>query len=151
MCLIKRGFKGFIRRLITKTNVRKVMDNVQHECASKNEQKGGRGQYCCIPDCGSSRYDKHKIKTKIGLFKFPIKNKSLMRSWKKTVKNVRRKGGKDKFSISSTTVICEYHFKPGEVKISIGSGRKSLVVGAVPSKKLVLILIYLLSWEEESN
>ena len=31
----------------------------------------GCGQYCCVPECGSTRYDKFGNKTHIGLLKFP--------------------------------------------------------------------------------
>ena len=36
---------------------------------------GGRGQYCCVPECGSARYDRFGNKTHKGLFKFPSKDK----------------------------------------------------------------------------
>ena len=34
----------------------------------------GRGQYCCVPECGSAWY-KFGNKTHIALFKFPSKDK----------------------------------------------------------------------------
>ena len=36
---------------------------------------GGRGQYCCVAECGSARYDKFGNKTLTGFFKFPSKDK----------------------------------------------------------------------------
>ena len=37
---------------------------------------GGRGIYCCIPQCGSSQYDSSQMnKTYIALFSFPNKEK----------------------------------------------------------------------------
>ena len=36
---------------------------------------GGRGQYCCVPEYGSARYDRFGNKTHKGLFKFPSKDK----------------------------------------------------------------------------
>ena len=42
---------------------------------SLGDMSGGRGQYCCVPECGSARYDKFGNKTYIGLFKFPSKDK----------------------------------------------------------------------------
>ena len=57
-----------------------------------------------------------------------------MRSWVNVISNYWRKGGDDNFSVTKkSTVICEYHFKESEVRISIGSGRKTLVTGAIPS------------------
>ena len=80
---------------------------------------GGRGQYCCIPDCGSAKYDRRKTKTGIGLFKFPLKDKqpALYRSWASVIRNYRRKGFGDTFDLANkNNVICEYHFKNNEVK-----------------------------------
>ena len=47
---------------------------------------GGRGIYCCIPQCGSSQYDNQMNKTNIALFSFPNKEKKpggprLARMW----------------------------------------------------------------------
>ena len=40
-----------------------------------NPRTGGRGMYCCIPDCGSCQYDRNINKTYIALFSFPNKEK----------------------------------------------------------------------------
>ena len=52
---------------------------------------GGSGIYCCVPQCGSASYDKHKQKSGIGFFKFP-ENVALFSVWKKTIGQHRRKG-----------------------------------------------------------
>ena len=93
---------------------------------------GGSGIYCCVPQCGSASYDKHKQKSGIGFFKFP-ENVALFKVWKKTIGQYRRKGGADTFEIKKTTRICEFHFQAKEIKVSLGVGRKTLVEGAVPS------------------
>ena len=75
---------------------------------------GGRGQYCCVPECGSAWYDKFGKKTHIGLFKFQSKDKKPLKyqSWVKAISMYRRRGGGDTFDPSSkNTVICEHHFK----------------------------------------
>ena len=75
---------------------------------------GIRGQYCCVQECGSARYDKFGNKTHIGLFKFQSKDKKPLKyqSWVKAISMYRRRGGGDTFDPSSkNTVICEYHFK----------------------------------------
>ena len=41
-----------------------------------NSRTGGRGRYCCIPECGSSQYDRDMNKTNIALFSFPNKETS---------------------------------------------------------------------------
>ena len=63
---------------------------------------GGSGIYCCVPQCGSALYDKHKQKSDIGLFKFP-ENVALFIVWKKTIDQYRREGGADTFDIKKTT------------------------------------------------
>ena len=75
---------------------------------------GGRGQYCCVPEYGSARYDRFGNKTHKGLFKFPSKDREPQKyqSWVKVITMYRRRGGGDTFDPSSkNTVICEHHFK----------------------------------------
>ena len=98
----------------------------------KKVSSGGSGVYCCIPQCGSATYDRDGKKSGIGFFKFP-KEKSEFNSWKRTITHYRRKGVGDNFNINAQTVVCEFHFKAEEIRVSLGIGRKTLVKGAVPS------------------
>ena len=93
---------------------------------------GGSGVYCCIPLCKSATYDREKNKTGIGFFKFP-KRPDINKKWSSIIKQYRRSGSNDSFKIKSTTVVCEFHFKQEEIKISAGIGRKTLIPGSVPS------------------
>ena len=43
---------------------------------------GGSGVYCCVPQCGSASYDKHRQNSGIGFFKF-LENVGLSKVWKK--------------------------------------------------------------------
>lgn len=45
----------------------------------------------------------------------------------------RRKGGVDQFKITNATRVCQFHFKPDEIRVSKGIGRKTLLRGSVPS------------------
>lgn len=97
---------------------------------------GGRGKYCCIPMCSSAQYDKDKNKTKIALFGFPNKEKKpdVYKSWCKEIYKYRRKGAGDNFNITRHTKVCEFHFKPEEIKVSLGRGIKTLKTGnEIPS------------------
>ena len=89
----------------------------------KAVKKGGKGVYCCIPECKSSFYTSDGVKTGIGLFTFP-KDKVLFNKWKCVVNTYRRKGAGDKFEINSNTRICEFHFKANEIKVTHGTGKK---------------------------
>ena len=107
-------------------------------CASERPpeiDQGGRGTYCCVPKCGNSSYDRNMQPTKIGLFRFPTEKKhpEQRKSWIAAIKRFRRKGGKDSFTIKASTRVCEFHFKPAEIRVSRGIGRKTYVKGAVPS------------------
>ena len=97
--------------------------------------KGGRGTYCCVPKCGNSSYDRNMQPTKIGLFRFPNEKKrpDQRKLWVAALKRFRRKGGNDSFKIKESTRVCEFHFKPAEIRVSRGIGRKTYVKGAVPS------------------
>ena len=98
-------------------------------------ESGGRGTYCCIPNCGNSQYDRYMQPTKIGLFRFPNEQKypKLRKKWISAMHQFRRKGGSDSFTVKDSTRVCEFHFKQEEIRVSKGIGRKSLVSGAVPS------------------
>ena len=93
---------------------------------------GGSGISCCVPQCSSASYDKHKQKSGIGFFKF-AQNVALFKIWKKAIGQYRREGGADTFEIKETTRICEFDFQAKEIKVFLGVGRKTLVEGAVPS------------------
>ena len=97
---------------------------------------GGRGKYCCIPLCGSAQYDNDRNKTNIALFAFPNKEKKpdVYKAWCKEISKYRRKGGCDNFEITRNTKVCEFHFKPEEIKVSLGRGIKTLKTGhEIPS------------------
>ena len=97
---------------------------------------GGRGQYCCVPECESARYERFGNKTHRGLFKFPFKDKKPQKyqSWIKAISIYRRRGGGDTFDLSSkNTVICEHHFKEEHLKKTAGSTRKTYREDSIPS------------------
>ena len=96
---------------------------------------GGRGQYCCVPECGSAQYDKFGDKTHIGLLKFPSKDTpQKYQSWVKAISMYRRRGGRDTFDPSSkNTVLCKHHFKEEHLKKAAGSARKTYTEDAAPS------------------
>lgn len=96
---------------------------------------GGRGKYCCVPECGSAQYDRLKNKTNISLFRFPNKEKNpgLYKLWVQEVNKFRRKGGSDGFAINENTRICECHFKNDDISISSCQGIKKLKKDVVPS------------------
>jgi len=95
----------------------------------------GSGNYCCIPGCKSTQYkieNKEKSKTGIGFFRFP-KSPSKKKNWVAVVSKYRRKGGADVFN-KKTALVCEFHFKHDEIKVSLGKGIKKLKrPGTVPS------------------
>lgn len=78
----------------------------------------------CLPNCGSSFYDRDNNKTGIGFFKFPT-DLNRRRLWICGVGNVRRKGPGDNFTITPYTRICQYHFNTSDINVSSGIGRKT--------------------------
>ena len=101
-------------------------------CRPAELEGGGSGVYCCIPLCKNATYNRYKERSGIGFFRFP-KDKELNRKWINIVKQFRRSGGADSFKVNSSTVICEFHFKISDIKVSSGYGKKKLVTGAIPS------------------
>ena len=55
------------------------------------------------------------------------------KKWITILNSFRRKGGNDSFTVTDSTRVCEFHFKPEEIRISSGIGRKTLVPGSVPT------------------
>ena len=101
-----------------------------------NPRTGGRGMYCCIPECGISQYDRNMNKTNIALFSFP--NKETRQLFTNLgvakYKSLEEKVGKDGFTITKSTKVCELHFKPDEIKTTLRRGIKTLKTGVeVPS------------------
>ena len=101
-------------------------------CRPAELESGGSGVYCCIPLCKNATYNRYKERSGIGFFRFP-KDKELNRKWINIVKRFRRSGGADSFTVNSSTVICEFHFKISDIKVLSGYGKKTLVTGAIPS------------------
>ena len=66
-------------------------------------------------------------KTNIALFSFPNKEKkaAVYKSWCNEIHKFRRKGGKDGFTITKSTRVCELHFKPDEINSKITSEKKT--------------------------
>ena len=93
--------------------------------------KGGKGVYCCIPECKSRFYNSDMTKTGIGFFTLP-KDTKTNHKWKRIIRHYRRWGAKDKFKITPGTVVCEFHFETKDIKVSLGRGRKTVRKGAVP-------------------
>ena len=88
---------------------------------------GGRGDYCCVPGCSNARYNRHKEKTKIGLFRFPTWDPVRMRQWEVAFKPLRRKGGTDNFDPhKKSTIVCEFHFPVDEIITQTFSDQKNL-------------------------
>ena len=76
--------------------------------------------------------------TGIGMFSFPITDPPLMKKWETAFKFIRRKGDaknkKDSFDpTKDSTVVCEFHFPAENIQRALGSSRKKLRKGSVPS------------------
>ena len=96
---------------------------------------GGRGKYCCIPNCGNASRDRDGKNTGIALFTFPNEKRKpeLRKKWKQWLVNHRRASGADQFKITSVTYICEFHFPIFDIKISMNGHIKTLKADVVPS------------------
>ena len=49
------------------------------------------------------------------------------------IKRYRRTAGADKFSKTKRVMVCEFHFNPKQVRVSLGIGRKTYLPGSVAS------------------
>ena len=102
------------------------------QCHPAKLDGGGSGVYCCILLCKNATYNQEKQKSGNGFFRFP-KDKEMKVKWINIIKQFRRSGGADTFKVTSSTVVCEFHFKTSEIKVSFGYGKKFFVPCAVPT------------------
>ena len=49
------------------------------------------------------------------------------------IERYRLTGGADKFSKMKKVIVCEFHFNPKQIQVSLGIGRKTYIAGSVPS------------------
>ena len=61
------------------------------------------------------------------------KDPALHKKWLKVIKRYRRTGGDDKFSKIKKAMVCEFHFNPKQIQVSLGICRKTYLPGSVPS------------------
>ena len=126
--------------------MRRIFKNKMSEVQSSNETyhetgktrpnkagSSGHGKYCCIPGCKSAVQDSNWKSTGISLFKVPSKQPDRSK-WIKIIKKYRRKGGSDSFDPKQKNIyICEFHFKPDDIRVTLGCGRKKVITGRIPS------------------
>ena len=108
-----------------------IYQNSSQKRPQKN-YRGGLRDYCCIPECQSAFYDANRVKTGIALFKLP-KDPALRKKWLQVIKRYRPTGGADKFSKTEKVMVCEFHFNPKQIRVSLGIGRKTYLPGSVLS------------------
>ena len=113
------------------------MSNIERyqNLSKKRPQKNyrdGFGDYCCISGFQSAFYDANRIKTGISHFKLP-KDPALCKKCLQVIERYRRAGGADKFSKTKKFMVCEFHFKPKQIRVSLGIGRKTYLPVSVPS------------------
>jgi hypothetical protein len=89
--------------------------------------KSSRGRECAAAYCTSTFYNKDGKASGISFFKFPAKNPERTR-WCSLVK---RQHGRDGFSVTSHTVVCEKHFQDKDILKTPGGTRKRLREGNV--------------------
>ena len=110
---------------------KEIHQNLSKKRHQKN-YRGGFGDYCCISRCQSAFYDANRVKTDTALFKLP-KDPVLRKKWLQVIKRYRRTGGADKFNKTKKAMVCEFHFSPKQIRVSLGIGRKTYLPRSVPS------------------
>ena len=57
----------------------------------------------------------------------------MRKKWLQVIKRHRPTGAADKFSKTKNVMVCEFHFNPKQIRVSLGIGRKTYLPGSVPS------------------
>ena len=110
---------------------KEIYQNLSKKRPQKN-YRGGFGDYCCIKGCQSAFYNANRVKTGIAFFKL-LKDPALRKKCLQAIKRYRRTGGADKFSKTEKVMVCEFHFNPKQIRVSLGIGRRTYLPGNVPS------------------
>ena len=108
---------------------KEIYQNLSKKRPQKN-YRDGFGDCCCIQGCQSAFYDANRVKTGTALFKLP-KDPVLRKKCLQVIKRYRRTGGADKFSKTNKVMVCEFHFNPKQIRVSLGIGRKTYLPGSV--------------------
>ena len=109
---------------------KEIYQNSSKKHPQKND-RGGFGDYRCIPRCQRAFYDANWVKTGIALFKLP-KDPALRKKCLEVIKQYGRTRGAHTFSKTKKAMVCEFHLNPKQVWVSLGIGRKSYLPGSVP-------------------
>ena len=123
---------GMSHAIIIKMDDKEIYQNSSKKHSQKN-YRGSFGDYCCIPRCQSAFYDANRVKTGIGLFKLP-KHQALCKKWLQVIERYRRTGGADKFSKTKKVMVCEFHFNPNQIQVSLEIYRKTYLPESAPSE-----------------
>ncbi|XP_069109721.1 uncharacterized protein [Argopecten irradians] len=95
--------------------------------------KTSRGKQCCVFGCMNFFYQANGCKDTHHFFKIPksvLESKQQKDRWCALIK---RQDGRDGFSLHQNTVICQDHFRPEDINVSLVSKRWTLEKGVEPS------------------
>ena len=101
----------------------------------KKVKRSGSGNYCCVANSQSTQYkvdNKANIKTSIVFFFIFQKTLKEERNDFKEYPDFGEVEGKNKFNVNNA-LICEFHFDPGHINVSIIQGKKTLKYNSVPT------------------
>ena len=84
----------------------------------------GSGNYCCVPKCIKSNSTKLKIISNQmpELFSHFPESPSRRKQWLIAISRYRRKERTDRFKINNA-LVCEFHFNPSHINMSIRKGK----------------------------
>ena len=115
--------------IIMKISDKEIYQNLSKKRRQKN-YRGDFDDYCCIPGCQSAFYDANRVKAGILLFKLP-KDPALRKKGCKLLKDIDVLEELIKFSKMKKVMVCEFHFNPKEIRVSLGIGRKTYLPESV--------------------
>ena len=94
----------------------KEIQNYQNSSRKRPQKnyRSGLGDYSCTPGCQSASYDANVVKI------------ALLKKCLQVIKRYKCTGGADKFSKTKKVMVCEFHFNPKQIRVSLGIGRKRI-------------------------
>ena len=108
-----------------------MAENIEEAiCSPQVKKKLSLGKQCAAFGCYNFSYDSDHSASGLHFFKFPQKNPE-KRIWCNLIKRV---DGLDGFKVTSSTVLCQEHFKDADIKRN--PQRWKIRDGSVPSLKL---------------
>ena len=105
---------------------------MSHEKRHEKNYRGGFGEYYCIPGCQSAFCDASRVKTGLHFLDCQ-KIQHCVRNGCMLLKDIGVLEQLINLVKQKKVMVCEFHFNPKQIRVSLGISREIYLPGSVPS------------------